>query len=66
MEEIRIIFWVCVVEAVIGHMPWTAPLAVFGVSILIALFVDRQKKKALEELDKSLENFKERSEKRKK
>jgi len=64
IEELRIIFWVCMVEAFIGHMPWTAPLAVFGVCLLVPLLMGNAKKKAQEELQESLENFKKRNEKR--
>jgi hypothetical protein len=37
MDVIKIIFWVTVVETVLGHLPWTAPLAVFGVALLMNL-----------------------------
>jgi len=50
MDTLKIIFWVCVVDAFIGHLPWTAPLAVFGVAILIGLLDDNNKKKKNDEL----------------
>jgi len=45
MNPLNTIFWVCVVEAAIGHLPWTAPLAVFGVGILVDLLTDKKKRK---------------------
>ncbi len=63
MQELNIIFWVCVVEAWIGHMPWTAPLLVFCVSVVASLFVTKAKKerdKTLKELEELLRKLQEK------
>lgn len=54
MDVIKIIFWVCVVETVFGHLPWTAPLAVFGVALLISMLKDTKKKKDDGESDEEI------------
>lgn len=57
MDVIKIIFWVCVVETFLGHLPWTAPLAVFGVALLINLLQDTKKKKDDKELDEKIKKI---------
>ena len=57
MDVIKIIFWVTVVETVLGHLPWMAPVLVFGVAIVIGLLQDNKKKKDDEELDEKIKKL---------
>jgi len=57
MDTLKIIFWVCVVEAVMGHLPWSAPLAVFGMAMLYDLLAGKKKKKDDDDIQKTIDKI---------
>ena len=57
LEVLKIIFWVTVVETVLGHLPWVAPVLVFGIAMVVGLLQDNKKKKDDEELDEKIKKI---------
>lgn len=49
MSIFEIIFWVCAIEAFIGHLPWWVPLIAFVICIITS---------HLRQTDKQIENKK--------
>ena len=58
MDVLKIIFWVCIVEASIGHLSWWAPLICFIVACFVTMPDTNKKLKAQKELEEILEKIK--------
>ena len=57
MGELRIIFWVCVVESFIGHVSWYVPCIAFLISAIVGLLIDNEEAKQKAEMKKILEDM---------
>lgn len=64
MNVFKIIFWVTLVETFMGHLPPYAPLIAFGVIVIIAFLQTKDEKTREAELQKILEDFKKKNEKK--
>ena len=60
MIVFEIIFWVCVVEAYLGHLSWWAPLIAFLVGVIVSQIRHKDKQTQAKQVKEALSKIEEK------
>lgn len=61
MDVFKIIFWICFIESIIGHLSWWVTACSLLTYIVVGLLVNNEKRKKQDKVDRALKDFKRRS-----